>query len=132
MLLSTTITDELRLANNFQSKVIGVCLKDRASILRRLCHIPNACYWFDDDTGNFITSTYYPDSLGLPRWVQDFNARRLPDTYLSKPWKTDSTLRYDDSFGNWDRYNDDPNMCPISAGKMPYNLPELQKKAAMA
>jgi predicted AlkP superfamily pyrophosphatase or phosphodiesterase len=32
-LLSTTITDELRIATNFRSKVIGVSLKDRASIL---------------------------------------------------------------------------------------------------
>src|SRR4030095_15279328 len=32
-LLVSTITDELRLATNFQSKVVGVSLKDRASIL---------------------------------------------------------------------------------------------------
>ncbi len=126
VLLSTTITDELRLSNNFRSKVVGVCLKDRASILPA-GHIPNACYWFDDATGNFITSTYYPDSMGLPKWVQDFNARRLPDAYLSKPWKTDSLLRYDESFANWDRYNKG-QYAPYFTGKMPYNLPELKKK----
>src|SRR5690606_23089574 len=32
-LWSTTITDELRLATNMQAKVVGVSLKDRASIL---------------------------------------------------------------------------------------------------
>ena len=32
----TTITDELRFSNNFKSKVIGIALKDRASILPRL------------------------------------------------------------------------------------------------
>ncbi|MEO6759052.1 MAG: alkaline phosphatase family protein, partial [Saprospiraceae bacterium] len=126
VLLSTTITDELRLSNNFQSKVVGVCLKDRASILPA-GHIPNACYWFDDESGNFITSSYYPDSLGLPKWVQDFNARRLPDAYLSKPWKIDSSLRYTESFANWDRY-DDGKYVPYFTGEMPYNLPELQKK----
>ena len=126
VLLSSTITDELRLANNFQSKVVAVCLKDRASILPA-GHIPNACYWFDDESGNFITSSYYPDSMGLPKWVQDFNARRLPDTYLSKPWKTDSTLRYDESFVNWDQYNDGLYVTYFG-GKMPYNLPELKKK----
>ncbi len=126
VLLSSTITDELRLANNFRSKVVGVCLKDRASILPA-GHIPNACYWFDDATGNFITSSYYPDSLGLPKWVQDFNARRLPDAYLSKPWKTDPAFRYDESFANWDNYNDGLYVKYFS-GKMPYNLPDLQKK----
>ena len=32
-LLTTTIGDELRLATDFRSKVIGVALKDRAAIL---------------------------------------------------------------------------------------------------
>jgi len=126
VLLSTTITDELRLSNNFQSKVVGVCLKDRASILPA-GHIPNAAYWFDDETGNFITSTYYPDSLGLPKWVQDFNARKLPDTYLSKPWKVDSSQQYTESFANWGKYNNGQYV-PYFTTEMPYNLPELKKK----
>lgn len=124
VLLSTTITDELRLSNNFRSKVAGVCLKDRASILPA-GHIPNACYWFDDATGNWITSTYYPDSLGLPQWVQDFNARRLPERYLSMPWKIDSMLRYDESFAAWNRYN--KGKYGNFPGDMPYDLPELRK-----
>ncbi len=126
VLLSTTITDELRLSDNFKSKVVGVCLKDRASILPA-GHIPNACYWFDDATGNWITSTYYPDSLGLPQWVQDFNARRLPDAYLSRPWATDSTLRYDESFAGWDRYDDGDYTSLFKGKKMPYDLPALKK-----
>ncbi len=124
VMLSTTITDELRLSNNFQSKVVGVCLKDRASILPA-GHIPNACYWFDDATGNFITSSYYPDSMGLPKWVQDFNGRKLPDQYLSKPWATDSTLRYTESFQDWNTYNG--GQYARIPGDMPYNLPELRK-----
>lgn len=126
VLLSTTVTDELRLSNNFKSKVVGVCLKDRASILPA-GHIPNACYWFDDATGNWITSTYYPDSLGLPQWVQDFNARRLPDAYLSKPWATDSTLRYDESFAGWDKYNDADYTSLFAGKQMPYDLPAIKK-----
>ena len=124
VMLSTTITDELRLSNNFRSKVAGVCLKDRASILPA-GHIPNACYWFDDATGNWITSTYYPDSLGLPQWVQDFNGRKLPERYLSKPWTIDSTFRYDESFAGWDKYN--KGQYGNFPGNMPYNMPELRK-----
>jgi predicted AlkP superfamily pyrophosphatase or phosphodiesterase len=127
VMLSTTITDELRLSNNFRSKVAGICLKDRASILPA-GHIPNAAYWFDDATGNWITSTYYPDSLGLPQWVLDFNARRLPEQYLSTPWATDSTLQYDESFADWDKYNDGQYTSLFAGKNMPYNLPEMKKK----
>ncbi|MFN0176176.1 MAG: alkaline phosphatase family protein [Saprospiraceae bacterium] len=97
-LLSSTITDELRLSNNFRSKVAAVCLKDRGGILPA-GHIPNACYWFDDASGNWITSSYYPDSLGLPPWVRDYNAHRWPDTFLNKTWVMGHAPT--ESFENW-------------------------------
>ena len=56
-LWSTTITDQLRMATNFRSKVVGVSLKDRASILPA-GHNPTGAFWFDEGTGNFVTSTY--------------------------------------------------------------------------
>jgi predicted AlkP superfamily pyrophosphatase or phosphodiesterase len=123
VLLSSTITDELRLSNNFQSKVVGICLKDRGSILPA-GHIPNASYWFDDATGNWISSSYYPDSSGLPQWVQDFNARRLPELYLSRHWTIDSNLQYSASFGNWAKYND--GKYGKFTGSMPYDLKALR------
>jgi predicted AlkP superfamily pyrophosphatase or phosphodiesterase len=82
---TTTITDELRLATNFQSKVIGIAFKDRGSILPA-GHSANAAYWFDDFTGGFISSTYYMDEL--PNWVKDFNDKKLPDQFLQKNWNT--------------------------------------------
>ncbi|MFY1047357.1 alkaline phosphatase PafA [Chryseobacterium sp. GP-SGM7] len=84
-LWSTTITDELRLATNFQGKVVGVSLKDRASILPA-GHTPNGAYWFDDSSGNFITSTWYMNDL--PQWMKDFNARNLPDQLVANGWNT--------------------------------------------
>lgn len=128
VMLSTTVGDELRLSNNFQSKVVGICLKDRASILPA-GHIPNAAYWFDDATGNWITSTYYPDSTGLPKWVQDFNARRLPDTLLAQNWDKLIGGTYSESFADWDKYNDGEYVSYLNDLKMPYNLPDLKKKA---
>lgn len=126
VLLSTTITDELRLSNNFQSKVVGVCLKDRASILPA-GHIPNAVYWFDDATGNWITSTYYPDSAGLPKWVENFNARRLPDTLLSKNWDKLISSAYQESFADWEKYNHGDYAKYFIGEKMPYKLPDFKK-----
>lgn len=84
-LLVTTITDELRLATNFHSKVVGVSLKDRASILPA-GHAANGAFWFDDESGNFITSTWYMTEL--PDWVKKFNAQNEPEKLLSKNWNT--------------------------------------------
>ncbi|WP_139423070.1 alkaline phosphatase PafA [Chryseobacterium mulctrae] len=84
-LWSTTVTDELRLATNFQGKVVGVSLKDRASILPA-GHTPNGAYWFDDSTGDFITSTYYMNDL--PQWVKSFNSQNLPDQLVANGWNT--------------------------------------------
>lgn len=84
-LWSTTISDELRLATNFQSKVIGVSLKDRASILPA-GHNPNGAYWYDDSTGNFITSTYYRNDL--PAWVSSFNKSKIGDQLVKNGWNT--------------------------------------------
>src|ERR1700761_7553101 len=84
-LLTTTVTDELRLATNFKSKVIGIALKDRGGILPA-GHTANAAYWFDDKSGNWITSTYYMQEL--PQWVKDFNDQKLPETYLKTDWTT--------------------------------------------
>jgi len=84
-LWSTTVTDELRLATNFQSKVIGVSLKDRASILPA-GHTPTGAFWFDDSTGNFITSTWYMNDL--PQWVKSFNAQGIPDKLVANGWNT--------------------------------------------
>ncbi len=84
-LLTTTITDELRMATNFRSKVVGVSLKDRASILPA-GHTPTAAYWLDDATGNFITSTYYTEQL--PDWVNQFNGKRRIEELIAGGWNT--------------------------------------------
>ncbi|MCW3159810.1 alkaline phosphatase PafA [Chryseobacterium oryctis] len=84
-LWSTTVTDELRLATNFQGKVIGVSLKDRASILPA-GHTPTGAFWFDDSSGNFITSTWYMNDL--PQWVKSFNSQNLPDKLVANGWNT--------------------------------------------
>jgi len=82
-LLATTVTDELRLATNFQSRVYGIALKDRGGILPA-GHLANGAFWYDDSTGNFMTSTHYMQQL--PRWVNAFNAKHLADTFLLRNW----------------------------------------------
>jgi len=82
-LMCTTFSDELRLSNNFRSKVFSISM-DPAPGIFAAGHTANASYWFDNRTGNWITSTYYTDSL--PKWVDEFNAKRFPDIYLKEVW----------------------------------------------
>ncbi|MDB5022112.1 MAG: type phosphodiesterase/nucleotide pyrophosphatase [Pedobacter sp.] len=84
-LLTTTITDELRLATNFKSKVIGISLKDRGSILPA-GHSANAAYWYDGVSGNWITSTYYMKQL--PPWLDAFNKQKLQNKFYAGNWNT--------------------------------------------
>ena len=82
-LMCTTFSDELRLSNNFRSKVFSISMNPAPGIFSA-GHTANASYWFDKRTGNWITSTYYTDSL--PKWVDEFNAKSFPDIYLKEVW----------------------------------------------
>jgi predicted AlkP superfamily pyrophosphatase or phosphodiesterase len=82
-LLATTIGDELRLATNFKSKVIGVALKDRSAILPA-GHSANGAFWYDNKTGDWISSSYYMNQL--PAWVNEVNAKKLVDKYYAQDW----------------------------------------------
>jgi len=84
-MLTTTITDELRLATNFRGKVIGISLKDRGSILPA-GHAANAAYWYQGSTGNWITSTYYMKEV--PTWIADYNKLKLANKFYTKNWET--------------------------------------------
>jgi predicted AlkP superfamily pyrophosphatase or phosphodiesterase len=81
----TTIGDELRLATNFQSRVVGIAIKDRGAILPA-GHSANAAYWYDARTGDWITSSYYMKEL--PKWVKDLNAKKMVDKYFAQDWNT--------------------------------------------
>jgi predicted AlkP superfamily pyrophosphatase or phosphodiesterase len=84
-MITTTICDELRLATNFRSKVIGIAIKDRGGILPA-GHSANAAYWYDSRTGDWITSTYYMNDL--PQWAKDFNAKKHADAFYNMGWNT--------------------------------------------
>jgi hypothetical protein len=79
----TTVTDELRLATNFGSRVYGVAIKDRGSILPA-GHLANGAYWLDDSTGSFCTSTYYKNTS--PAWLAAFNKRHVADSLIKTGW----------------------------------------------
>jgi len=82
---STTITDQLALYTQFQSKVIGISIKDRGAILPA-GHSAQGAYWYDAQSGKLVGSNWYEDQL--PQWVLDFNKRNLAMHYLDGNWET--------------------------------------------
>ena len=81
-LLTTTISDQLKLHTQSRSKVIAIALKDRGAVLPG-GHTADAAYWFHGkNEGSWISSTFYMESL--PSWVTQFNSK-VPQQY-KKPW----------------------------------------------
>lgn len=122
---TTTVTDQLHLAQNMKGKTIGIAIKDRSAILPA-GHTANGAYWFDGGKeGKWISSSFYMSSL--PKWVDDFNNSGKADEYLSKPWET----LYDiDSYT--ESIDDDNEFEQKFKGKekttFPYDLPSLKAK----
>jgi predicted AlkP superfamily pyrophosphatase or phosphodiesterase len=123
-LWATTITDELRLSNNFASKVIGIALKDRGAILPA-GHSANAAYWYDDETGKWITSNYY--MTALPAWVNNFNAKDAVANMMRKDWNT----LYPISTYTQSSEDDKPyeaNLLGTKSHTFPYSLSTIAKE----
>jgi len=77
------------------SKVASVSLKDRAAI-PLAGKSPDVVYWYDLQTGRFVTSDYYLSAL--PDWVTAFNAAGFVDRYHGSQWtKLLPAPVYDDS-----------------------------------
>ncbi len=81
-LLTYTITDQLKLASP-KSKVISISIKDRSAILPG-GHLSDGSYWFDYQSGDFVTSTFYKQAL--PIWVERFNNKFDPAKDL-RSWR---------------------------------------------
>jgi hypothetical protein len=82
--MSSTVGDELRLVSNDRSKVIGISSKDRSAILPAGRHA-NGAYWFSDNSGTMVSSTYYFNEL--PEWVTSFNTTKPADKYFNTKWE---------------------------------------------
>jgi hypothetical protein len=85
-------------------------------------HTADAAYWFDIQTGNFITSSFYRDSL--PRWVNDFNLKKIPDTYMERIWTPLLPLtEYTESLPDQNPYEEGYKNSVV----FPYEIKEIAK-----
>lgn len=105
-LITSTISDELKLINS-KSKVFSIGLEASSAVISG-GHLANAAYWMDDQTGQWISSQYYIDSLLT--WVNQFNGKNYVKSYLEREWNTlkkidqyvesrSDTAKYEKGFG---------------------------------
>ena len=123
-MITTTITDELKLFTQYKSKVVGMSIKDRGAVLPA-GHNPDGAYWYDSRSGMFITSTYYIEKL--PNWVDQFNGKKLADNYLNQDWKTSFPIsEYTESGPDDSPY--EVKYRGTEKSTMPYKFSELRKQ----
>jgi hypothetical protein len=77
----TTLTDWLH-TKDARSRALSVSRKDRGAILP-IGRSKQSVFWYATD-GRFTTSTYYADTL--PTWLNQFNAKKIPESYAGKVW----------------------------------------------
>lgn len=82
-MLVSTIGDELKRAGLPKPKVFGISLKDRSAILPA-GRMADGAFWFSDDTGELVSSTYYYKEL--PAWAAAFNAEKHADQLAGRVW----------------------------------------------
>ncbi len=122
-LLSTTITDELRMATNFKGKVIGMSIKDRGAILPA-GHFANWAFWYSK-TGAFISSSFY--GTALPNWVTEFNSEKKYLNYINKGWNLLKPLSsYNESLSDDNPY--EGRLDKANAPVFPYDLSKIYKE----
>ncbi len=124
-LVTTTITDQVRLGQNMRGKSIGIAIKDRSSVLPA-GHTATGAYWYEGkDENKWITSSYYMNQL--PKWVIDFNSTNKADEYLSKPWNTLYPIEsYVQSLADDNPY--EGTFKGETSPTFPHDLPALRKK----
>ncbi len=120
-MLTTTITDQLRLHTQMKGKVIAVALKDRGAVLPG-GHSANAAYWFvGKNEGNWITSTYYMNTL--PNWVTSFNNSDAAEKY-KRIWSTFKDINLYVESGS-DKNDYEGKYKNQETATFPYDLPKL-------
>ena len=124
-LLSSTFSDELKMASKGRAKVFSIGLRESSAILSA-GHSATGVYWYDNITGTWMSSSWYRDSL--PSWVNDLNALRLSDAYLNNPW---ALLRkkedYTDCLPDSNSYESGFN----GVNYFPYDLKKMSSKGML-
>lgn len=116
-LKSYTVTDQLKLTYP-ESKVISISIKDRGAILPG-GHKSDGSYWFDYQSGKFITSSFFKNEL--PTWLLNFNNNKNCFTY-AKTWQP---LLEPEKYSSKDKSNYEVILPGKANAQFPYDIKNL-------
>jgi hypothetical protein len=83
--LSPTLGDLIKINTQNKSKVFSVAMNDVSAVLAA-GHSADGAYWFDNQNGNMISSSYYVDAF--PEWVRQFNEKGFAKIFSQRDWTT--------------------------------------------
>lgn len=123
-LMTSTTGDELKMIDP-HAKVFSLGMHPASAVLGA-GKMADGAFWMDDPTANWMTNTYYMDSL--PQWTGAFNAKNLEDIYMERRWQLvlpDSTYRASTADGD----ESEEGFMLLYRNEFPYNLKTLRRKA---
>lgn len=122
-LLTPTLADQLKMHTLGKSKVFSIALNSAPAVLSA-GFSPDGVYWFDDLSGNMVTSSYYKKEL--PEWVKRFNDKKTARSLASKNW---ALLKPVSEYRECEADNDSLEV-GFGPGKntFPYQMEEMIKK----
>ena len=82
-LLVSTVGDEIK-SVHADTRIIGISIKDRSAILPA-GHMADGAYWFDNDSGHWVSSTFYMKEL--PKWVEAVNDSKPAARSVGQVWR---------------------------------------------
>lgn len=82
-LLSSTLSDQLKIATHNKAKVYSVALEPSSAVLTS-GYLSDGAYWIDEVNGKWSTSSFY--ATKLPSWLDKINDENQPDYYLTQTW----------------------------------------------
>ncbi|MCL2327127.1 MAG: alkaline phosphatase family protein [Bacteroidetes bacterium] len=91
LLLASTFGEELYKSTKGKSKVFSIALQPYAAVLSA-GKKATGVYFLDEFTGNWITSSYYAETL--PSWLGIYNAKKSGYQYINKEWTPLMALDY--------------------------------------
>ena len=84
-LLTTTITDNLKIYSGGKSKIYSTAM-NRESAIFAAGHAADGAYWFDPESGRMVSSSFYVNVF--PDWVRNFNSENYPQRFSFQNWVT--------------------------------------------
>ncbi len=124
-ILAQSFSDQLSLSTFGASKIVVIAPTMQQAIVSG-GKLADEVYWFDMQTGKWVSSSYYFKSTQqLPPWVRVFNRRNFPEIYLKNVWNTSLPIQmYTESLP--DQSLGEKGLAGQS--QFPYDLSKLKNK----